>query len=976
MDVMNWLGIPENLRDLAVLSLTHRSMLNIDKNFNKDKLDKLLFYYKIGQEVFEAILIKFISQNYSLNVSDLNNVMNANKSPLIIYERLKLNELAVFHKNQNRNNEEKIMSDLAYQFFGFLYLDISFEYAYKLFIRIFTKKDVKLTSNYLSIINNLAKGKSICFEEVKDLKPPYCGYTYYRLIFNEKQVCAGAFSKKAAKKMCAQLYCKEYVSEKKIMEILGYNKKQFKGEQKYNFSEVYLENIEKIATKWKFAKTDMYNVTINRVLYNEYAFVDCSHMVTIGEFYEKIILEKIIYQQYNSYNFNIKYDIAMYLSNNNMLFERLIEIIGMKELFLLKEKVYSQVSKNVVYKDAVRQLIYYAFENNNKLFFNMYEKVILSFIMRKTNPYLQNPVDRIYKMYEKMKEEKPDIIVIKREDIVQHIIQKVNFIVKVPAIFNGKTVYYQGEGDTKAIAIEKAHEKFWLYVYNSINEVFIQHDEKKYEWFLDIISNHLNWFAWYLTEIHHPICKAYTTNDYIEFIKYLHRFYKNIKSYNNGSLVLKIREALYDKKITIKICNEDVLLYAIWEYIDNPQENFSISQHIDDIIALSCNVWKEILKKNGKVIDYISNPNEELQMIAVQQCTESINYIETPTNDVVKYVYDKESIDRMEIRPQVINGLIEVKKQEIENFVAEFKDYDKNVLVLEQHCFDLYLRAIMKLYEIKKFYIACGFVCASGIKMLRSEIDDLLENGMEIKILAGNLQHYFSDNSKMQMDLETALELQKIMKKGVELKTVTDCFYHGKMYFLICEDFTFVIVGSTNMSRNAFRFNSELDNMFIYRTQENLHMKHFKKLWNDATLIEELDTTKFSSAVDNIDIETLNVVDINTVYEKIRQIDDESLRNRLITWLKYKPSNIYNKLDVAGREYIAIEYVEKKMIVLESFFPGNAYFVFYNSQIDNLLKSIEGKSKMEIFELSGMEKRGYHITEQLNLEMKIKSYFL
>ena len=428
-------------------------------------------------------------------------------------------------------------------------------------------------------------------------------------------------------------------------------------------------------------------------------------------------------------------------------------------------------------------------------------------------------------------------------------------------------------------------------------------------------------------------------------------------------------------KITIKINNDNVLLYAIWEYMSNYQEKFSISRHIDEIITLSCDVWKEILKKNGKLIDYISNPDEEMQMIAVQQSTKFINYIETPTNDVVKYVYDKERIDNMEIRPQVVNGLIEVKKQEIENFVTEFKSSNKNVLILEQHCFDLYLRAIMKLYEIKKFYIACGFVCASGIKMLRSEIDDLLENGMEIKILAGNLQHYFSDNSKMQMDLETALELQKIMQKGVELKTITNCFYHGKMYFLICEEFTFVIVGSTNMSRNAFRFNNEFDNMFIYKTQENIHMNHFKKLWNDATLIEKLDTTKFSSVVDNIDIETLNIADINTIYEKIRQIDDESLRNRLITWLKYNPLNIYDKLDVAGREYIAIEYVEKKMIVLESFFPGNAYFVFYNSPIDNLLKSIERKSKTEIFKLSGMEKRGYHIREQLNLEMKIKSYY-
>jgi len=41
-----------------------------------------------------------------------------------------------------------------------------------------------------------------------------------------------------------------------------------------------------------------------------------------------------------------------------------------------------------------------------------------------------------------------------------------------------------------------------------------------------------------------------------------------------------------------------------------------------------------------------------------------------------------------------------------------------------------------------------------------------------------------------------------------------------------------------------------------------------------------------------------------------------------------------------------------------------------------LLVSIEGRSKTEVFELSGMEKRGYHIREQLKLEVKIASYFL
>ena len=100
------------------------------------------------------------------------------------------------------------------------------------------------------------------------------------------------------------------------------------------------------------------------------------------------------------------------------------------------------------------------------------------------------------------------------------------------------------------------------------------------------------------------------------------------------------------------------------------------------------------------------------------------------------------------------------------------------------------------------------------------------------------------------------------------------------------------------------------------------------------------------------------------------------MRMRLVTWLKYSPTNIYDEIDVAGKEYIAIEFSDKKMVVLESFYPGNSYFVFNNHSVDTLLGAISGRTKTEVFELSGMEKRGYHIREQLKLEVKIASYFV
>lgn len=53
---MNWLGIPEELHDSAILSLTHRSMLNTDDNLDGDKL---LHYHNVGKNVCVSLLMRY-----------------------------------------------------------------------------------------------------------------------------------------------------------------------------------------------------------------------------------------------------------------------------------------------------------------------------------------------------------------------------------------------------------------------------------------------------------------------------------------------------------------------------------------------------------------------------------------------------------------------------------------------------------------------------------------------------------------------------------------------------------------------------------------------------------------------------------------------------------------------------------------------------------------------------------------------------
>ena len=64
------------------------------------------------------------------------------------------------------------------------------------------------------------------------------------------------------------------------------------------------------------------------------------------------------------------------------------------------------------------------------------------------------------------------------------------------------------------------------------------------------------------------------------------------------------------------------------------------------------------------------------------------------------------------------------------------------------------------------------------------------------------------------------------------------------------------------------------------------------------------------------------------------------------------------------------------MVVLESLYHGNSYFVFYGNTMMEVQDLIQNKTKTEIFKISNMDKRGYHIREQLKIEAKIRSYFL
>ena len=971
MEVMEWLGIPEDLRESAMLSLTHRSVRNTDSDIDGDKLK---YYSELGKNVYEALLIKFVYHNFSLGLNGVFEVMKASKSPCLMYSRLRLNELSVISKGVKLDS---VIDDLVYQFLGFLYAEMGFDFTYGVFTKAFSKKDVVYFSDYLSVINIVAGGKGLQFTELESGGPAHAPYFKYKLTIHGKEVCASGSSKKAAKKMCAQKFCEENLTAKEIFRILGYGETVYRKRTPYSFSVKDQATIAKISRKWGFAEKDIRNAAVNKILYNEYEFEDCSCAIMIGGFYERMIIRKIVYKLFSQYSFSVQMDIVSEFDNNDMIFKGIVEKLEISDLFVLKEKLSTQLSAEARNKEAVRQLIFHAIENNNTQFLKLIEKAVLR-LSKNLNPHLLNPSSKVSAMYGKMKEQEPKVSITQGKAQSHFHKNQDYYFAKIPVSFGNATVTYQGESTKKVAAINNAYSKFWQYLYNSMNNVFKTKNPTEYAWFFTIIADHFDWFVAYLIENAHFVYDSYKKDDFEQFVQYIHVFYYNAQSFDGGRLIPIINAFMENKVAAIKVDQKDILLSAIWEYnvSHKPETAITVLRNIDEIVRLSDEQWKKMLKRNGRLIRHLSLPDEEMQLIAVQQCPQAINYIAAPSPSIVDYAYHHSPEQSIELRPAVIEGLLDAKRQEIAHYTGSATKSDQTVFLLEPHCFDLYLRAILGSYKVREFYIACGFVYASGIKMLRSEIGTLLADGMCVKILAGNLQHYFSGHPVSQMDLETAQELNRLIKAGVELKTITDNFYHGKMYCLVCDEATFVIVGSTNMSKNAFRHNSEIDNLLVYRTSKNPHTNYFDALWRKAISIHELDENRFSPPVASGEIESRHVLDIDAVRDRIQQIEDIDLRMRLVTWLKYSPTNIYDEIDVAGKEYIAIEFSDKKMVVLESFYPGNSYFVFNNHSVDTLLGAISGRTKTEVFELSGMEKRGYHIREQLKLEVKIASYFV
>ena len=286
--------------------------------------------------------------------------------------------------------------------------------------------------------------------------------------------------------------------------------------------------------------------------------------------------------------------------------------------------------------------------------------------------------------------------------------------------------------------------------------------------------------------------------------------------------------------------------------------------------------------------------------------------------------------------------------------------------------------------DVVNIYVASGYVFQSGLNLLSSIFASAKEKQVIVDLLAGSLQKYntcLSTNSiLLGMDKLTARTLNRMLgNHTINLYTIEEQFYHGKMYYFEGKEKSAVIMGSSNVSQSAYQVNYELNIAFVLSNQDNFLMEikeWIQKVRGLSTQIFSLDEDVFADK--EIKLEVLDTVDIvEDIQRKIDALMDEELKYRLNLWMSYKPSVALEGLNIeALPEYIVFVFDEYKMIVLESFEAGNSYFCLkYDGEYQHKLKQIAGMSKTEIFNCSHMEKRGYHISNKVLLEKTVRRYF-
>lgn len=967
-----------------LISITHKQILS--ENKNRHLFEKTDYFYEIGRRIYSLLLKSYIYRNIGKNNEILTKLCNSSYG-LFLEEFCDKYDLKDFLLYKEEVINDKVLKRLLLQFIGYLYLESSVENLEKIFSKVFAKEKFDLIGDYYGFLQAFLKnGQNIRCIQLSEVGESHNKTFTYQLQYENITVVADGPSKKRAAANCAKKFVHTYIDREDILKYLfKYEVSNNKKKKTYKFMKSKYDMYTEAALNLKIPINEFIKCLTHKSLSNEYILKNNSNLRTFGAELEEIYLLIWIYndERFKSY---INKVLAYVLSKND-LYEKILTYLKLENLVLAVDEFKSNLDvKNKAYEDAYKALLYTDFYKNNDN--NIFEKVrpIYNEIFNEINVNFLDPSGSILDFIQTLKiESKEEFIEINLAHYECHMVLS----------FGDFSLEHRSTGNSVVSSRLNISRELLIWIHNNLNKLFLGEDlilsntsdvEKILQYLLKYRKEELLLYF----KKNNYFLLSYALNSSEVFLDRLKKFTK----FCFDNFNLDVQENIFELIKTVsnnkpfEFFNKNILYEAIFNDIYSIGKNkpldiskYSIDKRSEILIAKTEGILGEKLEENALFIKGIADPSEELQLIAIKNNLNSIYYLSKPTKKVIEYVLNCENEKIHSFLNKKLSNDEEFYQLKSKKFYNEIlvEDNDLTTNILPNDIpFDIHLQTIFKEFKVKNICIATGYMYKSGLDLINNEILDVLRQKDKCRLLIGSLQKYFQDDFMPDMDRKTAEHLNSLLTDGCLLKTFENSFYHGKLYVLECEHVCIVIIGSTNVSKSAFRSNKELSSIFFYKSgYENEYTKWFEELWNESTQIESLDLSKFeNNLVKNSEENQLNSISRENLYSQISLVKDIQLKERLLLWLKYSPNKFYENVVISKQNYIAFEYLEKNMVVLDSLYHGNSFFVFYDTRFSLLNNQIKDKTKREVFELSKMEKRGYHIRNQLTLELNIKSYFL
>lgn len=342
------------------------------------------------------------------------------------------------------------------------------------------------------------------------------------------------------------------------------------------------------------------------------------------------------------------------------------------------------------------------------------------------------------------------------------------------------------------------------------------------------------------------------------------------------------------------------------------------------------------------------------------------------------------------------NEFFSLKNIVIENakdgFIFNQELVHMGIHILKKNTIRQVLEEIIENDVIVKMNCAVGYAVNTGLVLMKKMYESIISiNGGTCELVIGALQNYPKAKSYRGINRDTANYLKMLMDDyQVKLLSYDQSFYHGKFYYLEGEKIAYIIVGSSNISGNAFRNNYEMDILYVLPKEDSLHQKFIEwyvKLTKDCKQIECFDIEKFDDFIwdngfDEIALRKEKSIEQNIPLKEaldiIDHLTDEETQFRLKAWLAYGPTIKKDNFDSipALKGYTMFVFEEYKMVVFESFEPRNRYYVFGMPKgLDELKSQLATMKKNEMAYSEFFIDRGNHIKNNERVLEKIARFF-